>query len=76
MDKLIGRCERNKVVAQMVQSKKVELEIKIEVDIPLDIINDKERLKAVENGLVQGIYDGLYQRGVSFRVDKVHFKIK
>jgi hypothetical protein len=60
----------------MVQSRKAELEVKIEIDMPLDIINDKERLKAVENGLVQSIYDGLYQRGVSFKVDKVHFKIK
>jgi hypothetical protein len=60
----------------MVQSKKADLEVKIEVDIPIDIINDKERLKAVENGLVQSIYDGLHRRGVSFRVDKVHFKIK
>jgi hypothetical protein len=60
----------------MVQSRKADLEVKIEVDIPIDIINDKERLKAVENGLVQSIYDGLHRRGVSFRVDKVHFKIK
>lgn len=60
----------------MVQSRKAELEVKMEVDMPFDIINDKERLKAIEDGLVQCIYDGLYRRGVSFRVDKVHFKIK
>ena len=60
----------------MVLSKKAELEVKIEVDMPLDIINDKERLKAVQDGLVQSIHEGLYRRGVSFRVDKVHFKIK
>jgi hypothetical protein len=74
-DKLIGRrecCNHER----MVQSRKAELEVKIEVDMPLDIIKDKERLKAVENGLVQSIYDGLYRRGVSFRVNKIHFKIK
>lgn len=60
----------------MVQSRKVELEVKIEVDMPLDIINDKERLKGVENGLVRSISDGLYQQGVSFRIDKTHLKIK
>lgn len=60
----------------MVQSRKVELEVKIEVDMPLDIINDKERLKGVENGLVRSISDGLYRQGVSFRIDKTHFKIK
>jgi hypothetical protein len=29
----------------MVQSRKVELKVKIEVNIPLDIINDKGRLR-------------------------------
>jgi hypothetical protein len=43
-------------IEQMVQSRKAELEVKIEVDMPLDITNNKERLKAVENGLVQSIY--------------------
>lgn len=54
----------------MVQSRKSELEVKIEIDMPIDVINDRERLKAVENGLIQSIYDGLHRRDVSFRVDK------
>ena len=58
----------------MVQSRKVELEVKIEVDIPVDIINNKERLR--EDGLIRSISNGLYQQGVSFRIDKTHFKIK
>jgi len=60
----------------MVRSRKVELEVEIEVDMPLDIINDKERLKGVENGLVRSFSDGLHRQGVSFRIDKTHFKIK
>jgi hypothetical protein len=60
----------------MLRSRKVELEVKIEVDMPLDIINNKETLKGVENGLVRSISDGLYRQGVSFRIDKTHFKIK
>jgi len=60
----------------MVQSRKVELEVKIEVDIPVDIINNKERLREVENGLIRRISNGLYQQGVSFRIDKTYFKIK
>jgi hypothetical protein len=43
----------------MVQSRKVELEVKIEVDIPVDIINNKERLREVENGLIRSISNGL-----------------
>jgi hypothetical protein len=60
----------------MVQSKKAELELSIEINMPLDIIYDEERLKAVENGLVRSISKGLYEQGVSFKVDKVNFKIK
>jgi len=39
----------------MVQSRKAELLVKIEVNVPLDIINDKERLREVENGLIRSI---------------------
>jgi hypothetical protein len=60
----------------MVHSKKAELEVKIEVDMPVDIIDDKDRLKEVEKGLVRSISKGLYEQGVSFKVDKVNFKIK
>jgi hypothetical protein len=60
----------------MVQSKKAELELSIEINMPLDIIYDEERLKAVENCLVRSISKGLYEQGVSFKVDKVNFKIK
>lgn len=42
----------------MVQSRKVELEVKIEVDVPLDIVNDKERLTGVKNGLIRSISNG------------------
>jgi hypothetical protein len=60
----------------MVQSKKAELELRIEINMPIDIIYDEERLKAVENGLVRSISKGLYEQGVSFKFDKVNFKIK
>ncbi len=60
----------------MVHSKKAELEVKIEVDMPVDIIDDKDRLKEVEKGLVRSISKGLYEQGVSFKVDKVNFEIK
>ena len=39
----------------MVISKKLKLEIEIEVDVALDIIEDKRRLRAIEDGLVKSI---------------------
>jgi hypothetical protein len=58
----------------MTYSKTVTLEVQIEVNMPLDIIEDKHRLKAIEDGLVQCISKGLYEEGVSFRINKVKFK--
>ena len=58
----------------MTHPKKMKLEVQIEVDMPLDIIEDKHRLKTIEDGLVHCISTGLYEQGVSFRINKVNFK--
>ncbi len=42
--------------------------------MPLDIIEDKHRLKTIDDGLVRSISKGLYEEGVSFRINKVKFK--
>jgi hypothetical protein len=48
----------------MAYSKRIKLEVQIEVNMPLDIIEDKHRLKAIEDGLVHCISKGLYEEGV------------
>lgn len=58
----------------MVSTRKIKLEGEIEVDVPLDIIEDNHRLKAIEDGLVQSISRALYEQGVSFHITKVKFK--
>ena len=60
----------------MVDTKKLKLEVEIEVDVPLDIIEDKKRIKAVEDGLGQSISKGLYEQGVSFKVKKIISKVE
>jgi hypothetical protein len=55
----------------MVDSKKLKLEVEIEVNVPLDIIEDKNRIKAVEDGLGRSISKGLYEQGVSFDIKKI-----
>jgi hypothetical protein len=57
----------------MVETKKVKLETEMEVDVPMDIVVDKQRLKAVEDGIVRVISRGLYEEGVSFKIVKVNF---
>jgi hypothetical protein len=60
----------------LVLRKKAKLDLEIEIDIPIDIIEDKHRLKAVEDGLIHSISKGLYEEGVSFKINKVNFRIK
>jgi hypothetical protein len=60
----------------MVQTKKMVLEIEIEIDMPVDIVQDKERTKAVEDGLIRSISKGLYDQGVSFQIKKISYKIR
>ncbi|MGB8172289.1 MAG: hypothetical protein WCF01_06640 [Nitrososphaeraceae archaeon] len=57
----------------MVETKKVKLETEMEVDVPMDIVVDKQRLKAVEDGIVRVISRALYEEGVSFKIVKVNF---
>ncbi|MEM3094722.1 MAG: hypothetical protein QXX64_03685 [Nitrososphaera sp.] len=60
----------------MVQTKKMVLEVEIEIDVPVDIVQDKSRIKAVEDGLGRSISKGLYDQGVSFYIKKMSSKIK
>ena len=59
-------------IYKLVYSKKIQLNVEIEVDIPLDIIEDINRIKAVEDGLRLSISKGLYEQGVSFRINKIN----
>ena len=60
----------------MVQTKKMVLEVEIEIDVPVDIVQDRGRIKAVQDGIGQSISKSLYDQGVSFRIKKVGSKIK
>lgn len=64
------------MAAGMVQTKKMVLEVEIEIDVPVDIVQDRGRIKAVKDGLGQIISKGLYDQGISFIVKKVGSKIK
>ncbi len=60
----------------MVEIKKMILEIEIEIDVPADIVQDKYRIKAVEDGLGRSISKGLYDQGVSFQIKRIDTRIK
>ena len=60
----------------MVEVRELLLQAEIIIDLPLDIVQDKQRLEEVENGLAKAITTGLYQQGVEFKVKKVNFKLR
>jgi hypothetical protein len=60
----------------MVETRKMILEIEIEIDVPLDILQDDKRIKAVEDGLGRSISKGLYDQGVSFQIKRINSRIK
>jgi len=63
-------------MSAMVQTKKMVLEVVIEIDVPIDIVQDQRRIKAVEDGLGRSISKGLYDQGVSFQIKKIDSKIR
>ncbi|HEX2557263.1 MAG TPA: hypothetical protein VHK86_02980 [Nitrososphaera sp.] len=60
----------------MVETKKMIMEVEIEIDVPTDIVQDSRRIKAVEDGLGRSISKGLYDQGVSFQIKKISSKIR
>ena len=59
----------------MVKTKKMILDMQIEIDIPVDIVQDSHRIKAVEDGLSRSISKGLYDQGVSFEIKNWNSRI-
>jgi hypothetical protein len=60
---------------RLVKTKKGRLNIEIDIDVPLDIIENSNRRKAIEEGLIRSVSKGLYEEGVSFKIKKVSFRI-
>lgn len=57
----------------MVKSRELILKLEIKIEVPEDILSDKDRLKAVEQGIVKAISKGLYEEGLAFTVVKANF---
>jgi hypothetical protein len=60
----------------MVETRALVLEAEIVIHIPLDIMQNKQRLDDVKEGLGKAMTKGLYEEGVDFEVKKLSFKVK
>ena len=59
----------------MVKSRELLLKMEINIEIPEDILSDKDRLTAVEQGIVKAVSKGLYEEGLAFTVVKANFDL-
>ena len=57
----------------MVKSRELLLKMEIKIEVPEDILSDKDRLKAVEQGIVKAVSKGLYEEGLAFTIVKASF---
>ena len=53
----------------------MKLKVEIEIDIPTDLIENTDRRKIIEDGIIKSISKGLYEEGVSFHIKKFHFDV-
>ncbi|MBA3286168.1 MAG: hypothetical protein H0U27_14080 [Nitrosopumilus sp.] len=58
----------------LVETKKVKINLELEVDVPDDIVKDKGRYDNVKEGIVKSISKGLYEQGIVFRITSSSFE--
>jgi hypothetical protein len=58
----------------MVETKKVKINLQLEVDIPEDIIKDQSRYHNVKEGILKSISKGLYEQGIDFKIINSDFE--
>ena len=59
----------------MVSTKLLKLKVEMDIDIPTDWIENKNRLKLIEEGIIKSICKGLYEEGISFHIRNSNFQL-
>jgi hypothetical protein len=57
-------------------TRKIRIDIEIEVEIPFDIIDNEDRFTRVKEGILKSMSKGLYEEGVAFKIMKTSFGVK
>jgi hypothetical protein len=57
----------------MVSTKRVKLNIDMDIDIPIDLLANKDRIRIIEDGVIKSISKGLYEEGISFHLKNLNF---
>lgn len=59
----------------MISVKLVKLNIEMDIEIPTDLLENKDKVKLIEDGLIKCLSNGLYEEGVSFQIKKFKFHV-
>ncbi|HET7389296.1 MAG TPA: hypothetical protein VFJ51_00635 [Nitrososphaeraceae archaeon] len=57
-------------------TRKIRIDIEIEVEIPFDIVDNEDRFTRVKEGILKSMSKGLYEEGVAFKIMKTSFGVK
>ena len=59
----------------MISVKLVKLNIEMDIEIPTDLLENKDKVKLIEDGLIKCLSKGLYEECVSFQIKKFKFHV-
>jgi hypothetical protein len=57
-------------------TRKIRIDIEIEVEIPFDIVDNEDRFTRVKEGILKSMSKGLYEEGVAFKIRKTSFGVE
>ncbi len=59
----------------MVSAKHIKLNIEMDIEIPTDLLESKDKVRIIEDGIIKSISKGLYEEGISFHIKKFKFHV-
>lgn len=59
----------------MVSVKLLKLNIEMDIEIPTDLLENKVKVKVIEDGILKCLSKGLYEEGISFHIKKFKFYV-
>lgn len=59
----------------MVTINHVKLNIEMDIEIPTDLLENKDKVRVIEDGLIKCISKGLYEEGLTFHINKFSFHV-
>ncbi len=59
----------------MVSAKHVKLNIEMDIEIPTDLLESKDKVRIIEDGIIKSISKGLYEEGILFHIKKFKFHV-